>query len=59
MNKFIYKTVIDEDTCDFCKTRDGKPVLSLSEAANIQEGCTNRNEDGELLACRCYVAEEK
>ena len=56
MKKNIYKTPIDERTCDFCKERDGKEVVSLSEAANIQEGCTNRGEDGKPWGCRCYVA---
>ena len=56
MRKNIYKTPIDEHTCTFCKERDGKEVVSLLEAANIQEGCTNRGEDGKSPACRCYVA---
>lgn len=53
--EYIYKTPIDEHTCAFCKERTGKLVLSLSEAVNVQEGCTNRGEDGKSSACRCYV----
>ena len=56
MRKDIYKTPIDELTCAFCKERDGKEVLSLSEAARVHKGCTNRSEDGKTGACRCYVA---
>ncbi len=56
--EYIYKTPIDEHTCEFCKARDGKRAVLISDAANVQEGCTNRSEDGKESACRCYVAKK-
>lgn len=57
MTKNIIRNPLDEDTCDYCKAKEGTEVVLLSEANEIpyHEDCENMDNE---IKCRCYVALE-
>jgi hypothetical protein len=49
----IFKAIIDEDTCDVCKERNGKKAeLDALLVGKFQYQCENEN------GCRCIIEED-